>query len=130
MPYFGERSEKNLRTCDSRIQTVMRKAIKKWDFSVLQGHRTKEDQNKAFDEGKSQKRYPESTHNTIPSTGIDIAPHPIDYNDLGSFYMLAGYIIRIAEEEGIELRYGGDWDGDKKTADQDFHDLGHIELVK
>jgi len=37
--------------------------------------------------------------------------------------------MRIAEEMGVAIRYGGDWDGDKKTADQRFNDLPHWEIL-
>lgn len=44
--------------------------------------------------------------------------------------MFAGYVMRVADELGIKLRYGGDWDGDKKTADQSFNDLPHYEILE
>lgn len=130
MPYFGERSKKNLETCCIEIQLIMNEAIKGWDFSVICGHRSAREQNEAYRSGKSKVRYPDSKHNMFPSDAIDITPYPINYKDIGSFYLLVGYIIRVAEEKGVKLKYGGDWDGDRKTADQTFHDLGHLEIVR
>jgi len=60
---------------------------------------------------------------------VDVAPYPIDWDDLGGFYMFAGYVLRVAETMGIKIRYGGDWDGDRKTTDQRFKDLPHFELL-
>lgn len=129
MPSFSQTSKDRLRTCDEKLQVLFNEVVKTWDCSILCGRRSKEDQNKAYEEGKSKLRYPESKHNLLPSKAVDVAPYPIDWNDLGSFYMFAGYVKRVAENLGIRVRYGGDWDGDKKTADQTFNDLPHFELM-
>ncbi len=129
MPSFGKNSERNLETCHTDIQIILREAIKTIDFSVISGHRGPKEQNEAFISGNSKLKYPESKHNGFPSKAVDIVPYPCNYNDLGSFYLLAGYITRVAEEKGIKIRHGGDWDGDWKTKDQTFNDLGHFEIV-
>jgi len=129
MPSFSRTSLSRLNTCDERLQRLFKEVVKTWDCSILCGHRSKEDQNKAFDSGRSKLRYPQSSHNSLPSMAVDVAPYPIDWNDLGAFYMFAGYVMRIAEEMGVAIRYGGDWDGDKKTADQRFNDLPHWEIL-
>lgn len=128
MPKFGERSERNLETCHTDIQIVLREVIKDIDFSVICGHRGPKEQNEAYKAGNSKLQYPDSKHNGFPSEAVDIVPYPLDYNDLGSFYLLAGYILRVAHEKGIKMRFGGDWDKDWKTTDQKFNDLGHFEL--
>jgi len=128
MPAFGRTSRSRLETCHPDLQRVFKKVVKTWDCSVLEGHRSKEKQDKLFSEGKSKVRWPNSKHNPEVSMAVDVAPYPIDWEDLGRFYMFAGYVLRVAEEEGVKLRYGGDWDGDGRTADQTFHDLPHFEL--
>lgn len=129
MPKFSKTSIDRLSTCDVRLQQLFYAVVETWDCSIICGRRGKEEQNKAYAKGKSGLRFPESKHNSLPSKAVDVAPYPIDWNDLGSFYMFAGYVKRVAEEMGIEIRYGGDWDGDKKTADQTFNDLPHFELI-
>jgi len=126
---FSKRSLSKLETCDERLQRLFKEVVKTWDCKILCGHRSMEEQNKAFDEGRSKLMYPQSNHNALPSMAVDVAPYPIDWHDLGSFYMFAGYVMRTAEEMGIAIRYGGDWDGDKKTADQHFNDLPHFEIL-
>lgn len=130
MASFGIRSENELGTCCSELQEILREAIKSWDFSVLKGARDKHTQDMLFFEGRSKVQYPNSKHNIFPSDAVDIAPYPVAWKDLGSFYLLIGYILRIAEEKEIKLRSGSDWDGDKKTADQTFHDLCHLEILR
>jgi hypothetical protein len=34
----------------------------------------------------------------------------------------------VAEETGVDIRWGGDWDGDRSLEDQTFHDLPHFEV--
>ncbi len=129
MYHFGSRSKRELATCDVKLQLLFRVVIKKYDCAVICGHRNEEDQNKAYLQGKSKLQYPLSEHNDFPSKAIDVIPYPINWDDLGSFYMFAGYVLRVASELGIAIRYGGDWDGDRKTADQEFVDLPHFELI-
>ena len=42
---------------------------------IVCGHRNKEDQNKAFAEGKSKLKWPKGKHNKLPSQAVDAAPY-------------------------------------------------------
>ena len=130
MPKFGKTSQARLATCHPDLQLLMKALIKHVDVSILCGHRTEAEQNKAYREGASTKKFPKSKHNQLPSLAVDIAPWPIDWKDRGRFYMVVGYVRRLADELGIKIRCGGDWDGDLNTDDQRLHDLPHIELVE
>ena len=50
MARFGSKSKKNLATCDERLQKIFNEVIKHVDCSVLEGHRSKERQNKLYEE--------------------------------------------------------------------------------
>jgi hypothetical protein len=133
MPVFGKLSKAHLSTCDERLQKVAKTAIKFFDFSVLDGHRDKETQDRLFKQGFSKLQWPKGKHNKLPSQAFDIAPHPVDFSNnpkaIARFYLLAGVILGVAFMMGIKLRWGGDWDGDWDLYDQNFDDLGHFELV-
>lgn len=129
MPSFGKASEERLATCDPRLQSVLREAIKHRDFTILCGFRDEAAQNDAVAKGNSKTPWPNSKHNRQPSLAVDIAPYPIDWTDTGSFSYLAGYIVRIGDELGVKLRWGGDWNQNGKTKDEKFLDMPHIELV-
>lgn len=129
MAKFGRSSRARLDTCHPDLQRLFEEVVKTWDCSVLQGTRDEETQNRLFDEGKSKLRWPESKHNSLPSNAVDVAPYPIDWNDTGRFYMFVGYTKRVAEEMGIKIRVGADWDSDGNTDDQTFNDLPHFELA-
>jgi hypothetical protein len=129
MPGFSAKSKWNLNSCHPDLQRVFNEVIKHVDCSIIDGHRGKAEQNQAFAEKKSQKKFPDSTHNVVPSLAVDAVRHPIDWKDIKGHYFFAGFVIGIAKSMGIELRCGGDWDRDWDVNDQDFYDLFHFELV-
>jgi len=139
MPRFSHSSLQKLATCDQRLQDVLNEAIKTLDFTVIEGHRGQDAQNDAFARGASKLKFPFGKHNATPSRAVDIAPWYVDgkdrivWKDVPAFGRLMGYLQRIAEEKGIKLRFGIDWDGDWNTAGMDsgetFLDAPHIELV-
>lgn len=127
---FGRRSSREIATLNTDWRPVLHKAIRLMDFSVLQGTRSKEEQNELFAKGLSKVQYPNSKHNTVPSLAVDLAPYPIDWNDHIAFAHLAGIIRSCAMDFGHGIRWGGDWDSDGESNDQTFMDIGHFELVR
>lgn len=129
MPSFGTKSQAELDTCHEDLQKVANKAIQIMDFSVVDGHRTEEQQNDYFERGVSKIQWPDGKHNKTPSQAFDLAPYPIDWSNkpkaIARFYLLAGVVLAVAAEMNIKLRWGGDWDGDWDLFDQNFDDLGH-----
>lgn len=133
MPKFSPQSKTKLATCDTRLQDILNETIKTIDFIVLEGHRGQEAQNEAVKNGTSKLPWPKGKHNTLPSHAVDIAPYlpdvKIDWKDLAAFARLMGYVQRVAQEQGVQLRFGLDWDGDFRTRDESFVDAPHVELV-
>jgi len=129
MPHFSEKSRAKLETCDQRIQDVMNEVIKHWDCTILEGFRDEETQNEFFRTGRSKLQFPHGKHNQTPSRAVDVVPCPIDWNDWNRFYAFAGYVMATADQMGIKLRSGLDWDSDKDFKDQNFNDAPHFELV-
>jgi hypothetical protein len=129
MPSFSRRSIEALSTCDYRLIDVARRVIASYDFSVLVGHRSKDEQEEAFRTGNSTKHWPDSKHNSKPSLAFDLAPYPIDWKDEKRFHFLAGLIVQAGRDMGIRIRWGGDWDSDGDTTDQQLADLGHFEVT-
>lgn len=138
---FGKTSQERLNTCHEDIQTIFAEVSKWVNASVFCGHRVESEQNKAFAEGKSQKQWPESTHNIYPSMAVDAGPYFIeilntDWNDKIAFARFAGRVEQIADQLLTEgkvfhsIRWGGDWDMDGRSVDHKFLDLPHFELVK
>lgn len=129
MPKFSVLSEQRLSTCDSRLQLIFREVIKEIDITILCGHRTKEEQEDALRRGTSTKAWPLSRHNLLPSKAIDAAPFPIDWKDSARFAWMAGYVMRVAWELKIPVRWGGDWNQNGRTSDERLVDMPHFELI-
>ena len=45
------------------------------------------------------------------------------------YTLMAGLLLARARDCGIGLRWGGDWNSDFDTLDNNFDDLGHFEVV-
>jgi hypothetical protein len=124
MAKFSKRSLKNLAQVDPVLQVIMKLAIHIVDFSVVCGHRGKEEQNKAFAEGFSKLKWANSKHNSFPSLAVDIIPYPSGYKATpAEWAYLAGVIKGITSQmNGWAITWGGHW---KK-----FIDKPHFEIKK
>lgn len=134
MAKFGAASLRQRETLCTELQQVLDEVIIVFDFSILEGFRDEEKQNRAYARGLSQVRWPNGKHNKLPSDAVDIAPWPIDWSNKEAatqrFVYLAGWVMATAAMLGISLRWGGDWDGDRDTRDEKFRDLGHFEVIR
>ena len=121
MPSFGANSLKHRNTCHPDLQAILDRAIKKYDFSVIWGHRNKQQQNQACADGYSELEWPRSKHNKYPSMAFDVIPYPNGFSSSDAeFYKMATYILAAASDLQIPLRWGGHWESIK--------DMAHFEL--
>ena len=120
MPTFGNASTARLVTCEEKLQQIMNEVIKRVDCTILCGHRNQADQEAAFAGGNSKVHFPNSRHNVLPSQAVDVAPYPIDWNDLKRFHDLSDIVKQVAAEMNIEIEWGGDW--------EHFKDYPHYQL--
>jgi len=118
MPKFSKQSTAKLKTCHPLLAVIALEAIEEMDFVVLCGHRTPAEQQELYKQGRATKGRivthvdgikKKSKHNYLPSLAMDLAPYPIDWNDLERFKKLADIIMRIAKENATPLEWGGAW---------------------
>lgn len=132
MPVFGAASEVQLATVDPRLVAVCREAIKHYDFSVIEGHRGREAQNRAFATGASKLPWPKGNHNAVPSRAVDLAPFPVDWREGEKphvrFGILAGVMLVCSRQLSTRIRWGADWNRNWDPRDESFLDWGHFEL--
>ncbi len=131
MPKFSKLSAERLSECDKRLQDVMNLAIQRVDFSVICGHRGKALQDSAYKLGKSKLQWPKSKHNHVPSFAVDIVPYPFKteyWSQPQVWADLAKEIKAAADELGVKIRWGGDWDRDGDWKDEKFFDGPHFEV--
>lgn len=120
-------------SCHPDLQKVFNEVIKEYDCSVICGHRGEEDQNKAYDQGRSKVKYPHGKHNADPSYAVDVYPYPINMKSLDRMIHFAGYVLGIAKSMGIDLIWGRDWYNDWYNKDNNsttFKDYPHFELKR
>ena len=129
MPQFSKSSLEKLATCHSDLQKLFNEVIKHYDCTILEGHRSDEDQLKAFNAGKSKIKSG-GKHNHLPSLAVDVGPNPINWKDKEKFYHFIGFVKATAIQLGIKIRCGGDWNGNNDLKDQTFFDLPHFELIE
>ena len=121
MPSYGQSSRERLNTCHPLLQNLFEEVIKHVDCTILCGRRGRDDQEKAFSEGKSRAHYGQSPHNYSPSLAVDVMPYPIDWNDMDRLKAFAHDVKLIAAVMKIKVRWGGDFES--------FFDGPHWELV-
>ncbi len=126
---YSSRSLRQLDTCDDRFKVLLTQVAEYIDTTIIQGHRSNEQQEELYRAGKSQLRAGQSKHNVTPSLAVDIAPFPIDWNDRERFTLFAGFVMGLATSRRIVLRWGGDWNRNWYVRDNNFDDLVHFELV-
>ncbi len=125
---YSPNSMRQLKTCDLRLQQIFAEVIEYVDCTIIEGHRGKERQNEAFRTGYSEIEWPNGTHNTIPSTGIDALAYPLQWNNIARNALFAGLVLGIALHQGQELIWGGDWNQNWDPLDN-WIDAAHFELV-
>ena len=135
---YGRGSLIKLRTVNRKLWQVCERALGYgiMDATVIQGVRSRAEQDHYYDTGKSKVRWPDSKHNIqlqdVLADAVDIAPYingKVSWNKLHCC-VWAGLMLAAAKEEGVVLRWGGNWDGDSEPiTDQIFQDLVHFELL-
>lgn len=118
-----------LSTCHDDLQRLVQIVSDAFSVLVIVGHRDQIEQHQAYISGHSEKDWPDSKHNGLPSKAVDIAPRPYNPNDLKRLYLFAGYVLGTAKQLEIHIRYGGDWSGALDPSHNKFNDLWHFELI-
>lgn len=155
MPRFGRASLRRRETLHPLLKALVDETIKYRDFTVAYGWRGMKDQNRQYDSGTSMLKWPHSKHNNMvkpdgsiyqltegvmPIIGKDAIPQSLAVDVVPYFdgrciwderqaIQLVGYMLRVADELEIILRWGLDWDMDRNIMETNFRDAYHLELV-
>ena len=127
MSIYSKNSSLRLASCCNELHETFTAVLQQVDHTIIEGRRSAIVQNEHFRTGRSKVQWPNSAHNDAPSTGVDVAPYPIDWNDTKRFFYFAGVVKGVGYTLGHVIRWGGDWDGDNDFTDQTFNDLVHFE---
>ena len=155
MTHYSSKSLTRLQTCHSDLETLMLEVDKHWANTILEGKRTIEQQRENVAKGVSKTM--NSLHLDDPSNAVDAAPDPLNWpkmhtelaellghlsaqdrrqmakhileyaKQMARWYYFGGFVLGTAAQMGIDIRWGGDWDGDRDIHEQNFDDLVHYE---
>lgn len=136
---LGPASRKKLEGLHPDVVAVVTRAIEvtTQDFTVLCGVRTLAEQKELYAQGRTKPGQIvtwtlKSRH--LPAAdgfgrAVDLAPYPIDWNDLSKFDAIAKAMFDASEELGIPIRWGADWDQDGNPRERGETDSPHFELA-
>lgn len=136
---LGSRSLANLAGVHPDMVKVVNRAIQitEQDFMVIEGVRTQARQNQLYAQGRTAPGAivtwtKTSNHFRNAKSGyghaVDLVPFPVDWNDLKKFDAIALAMFAAADELGIPIRWGADWDRDGKWRERGESDSPHFEL--
>jgi len=120
MPKLSAASRGRLAAAHPLLQQLFSAIAEEAPILVLDSQRGRVAQERAFSLGNSRAHFGQSAHNWSPAIALDVAPYPIDWNNLDRFRSLAAVVKAKAKALGIPIAWGGDW-----TSIKDFP---HYEL--
>lgn len=128
MPRFSRRSLSVLGTVHSDLQHLFACVVLCHDCSILPdgGLRTPEQQLKLYQAGASKTL--DSYH--LTGRAVDVAPWPIDWDDIESFKAFAVYVKEMAETLGTDIGWGGDWADFQPQGKEKGPDYCHWQLPR
>lgn len=125
---LGQRSLDRLKGVNPSLVAVFKRACETmpFDVTVLEGLRSYERQQELLMKGATKV----SVSRHMSGNALDIAPYPIDWNDLERFQIVAEHMFKAAEELGVVIRWGGTWERTftKPVKWAKFLDAPHFEL--
>lgn len=115
------------------LQTLFIEVIKHVDCSVLGGIRSYAEQVADVKSGKSTTL---ASKHLAQSDGlahaVDVAPFPQRWNDKKwniDLWYFGGFVLGVASQLGIGIRWGGNWKRDNDPENNGFEDLDHFEIA-
>ena len=152
---LSRRSMNRLNTVKAPLRLVVLRAIQisEVDFMVLEGARTVARQHQLYGQGRTAAELQRvgvnpalarpserkvtwtlnSNHFADEADGlgraVDLVPYPVDWNDLRKFDAIAKSMFAAAEELGVGIRWGADWDQDGNYRERGESDSPHFELA-
>lgn len=116
---LSQRSLGNLKGVHPKMVRVVKRAITltTQDFLVTEGVRTPERQRELYAQGRTKPgkkvTWTLTSNHFVQASGyghaVDLAPFPVDWNDLRKFHQIADAMKRAALMEGVKITAGADW---------------------
>lgn len=143
---FTKRDSERLNGVDPRLVSVVKRAFELWEdefgkngvhrLIVLEGLRTKERQAELYAQGRTKPgKVVTWTLNSkhIEGRAVDIAPasgKTILWNDLALFDRMIDCMLKAADQLGVPIRSGRDWNRNGIRGEKGEADSPHFETVE
>lgn len=123
-------SRRRLDTCHPDLIEMVERVAERIPLIVVCGHRSVAEQRELYAQGRTKPGpivthidgvNKKSKHNYTPSRAVDLAPRPLDWNNIKGFEAIAAAMKEEAARMGVMIAWGGDW--------KRFVDRPHFELV-
>ena len=135
---LSQRSLNNLKGVHPKLVAVVTRALELTteDFIVIEGVRTQARQDELWAQGRTKPGPVVTWTKDASSHGIgtdgfghavDICPFPVDWNDLKKFDAIAEAMFAAAEEQGVRIRWGGEWNMNGKARERGESHSPHFE---
>jgi len=105
MPRLGKRSKKRLEGVDSRLIDLLERVCKYFDITVIEGKRSQERQDLLVEQGKSKTKFGKHVDGKAVDVAIWDGSGKIDWNARDDFHMLGGFILGVANQMGLRVRW-------------------------
>jgi peptidoglycan L-alanyl-D-glutamate endopeptidase CwlK len=145
---YGTASLNHLAGVTPRLRRVFLSAINLCDITIIDGIRTRAEQERNLANGASttlrSKHLPQPPDNL--SRAVDATLHPVAWAALERGFdavkradpelrilehvWMMGALAGIAHEQGVKVRQGTDWNRNAQMEDQTFNDLVHTEILE
>ena len=110
------------------------------DFMVIEGVRTPERQRALYAQGRTKPgrivTWTLRSRHLVQADGfghaVDLAPYPLDWEGpvrFPKFDAIARAMFAAADDLGVAIRWGADWDRDGKSRERGESDSPHWELA-
>ena len=136
---LGAQSRARLKGVHPQLVRVVERAIELTtvDFMVLEGVRTPQRQRELYAQGRTKPgpvvTWTLTSNHFVKADGfghaVDLCPWPVDWTDLKKFDAISRAMFAAAEELGVKIRWGADWDRDGKPRERGESDSPHFELA-
>lgn len=119
--HLSDRDIRLLQSADRRLEQLFQvvAAMSPIDFMILETTRSRAAQQRAYDTGHSHALPGQSAHDFLPSLAVDVAPLPINWNNLDAFRQLSVRVLQCASTLNIPITWGGTWH---------MRDMPHYEI--
>lgn len=136
---LSEASRGKLAGVHPDLQRVVMRAIEisPVDFKVIEGVRTPERQKQLYAQGRTKPGNIvtwtlKSNHFVNPKTGkghaVDLLVAPYDWKDGPQWKQMADAMMKAAEQCGVTIRWGKDWNMNGRPGEKGETDSPHFEL--